>query len=94
MEDSLGVYDLPDDPPNPDNVSSVTGIPKGKKPKLVLLFCNNRIAEMDGDITEALVFNYRNLVVAGSVIDDLIPARDARYGASVDNGAFEKMQPW
>jgi hypothetical protein len=61
--------------PHPDLVGSVLGVPRGKQPKLVLLFETETEQSMSRimSIDYMLLKTYENVVIAGGYVDNIFP---------------------
>lgn len=55
---------------------TITGIPEGKEPRVILLFHTEHFYYINADIGYALLKHYDKVVVAGGYVDNLLPEDD------------------
>ena len=71
-----------DTEPDVERLLRTLGIPDSQVPRMVLLFCTENILyeEVDEDPAHLLLKHYGNVVVAGGLVDDLLPQPDDTAG--------------
>ena len=62
--------------PTAEALQEITGIPSDKKPRVILLFHTEHFYYINADIGYALLKHYKNIVVAGGYVDNLLPEDD------------------
>ena len=61
-----------------DSIGSITGIPREKNVKLILLFLTDPYFGSQTNFTRCLIEHYGNVVIAGGCTDNLIPDRTSQ----------------
>ena len=71
-----------DEPPDTHRLLAILGIPEGRTPRMILWFGTEYILyeDEDGDLSQLLLKHYGNVVIAGGLVDYLLPQPDDETG--------------
>ena len=68
--------------PGAHRLLDILGIPDGRTPRMILLFGTDHVLyeDMEQDPLHLLLKHYGNVVIAGGLVDDLLPLPDDETG--------------